>query len=592
MDVDQLLAMLGGNMVVIAGATAVVLVLVAGLVITLRRRKADTVAEDVVDEARPDPQQDPVRRRRPLVADPGPIGNPLQVKPAAMPVAAEDTSGNNDLAEPASEPLSQLQHESNRLAAMEPAELISQLIEANLPPPPHEGPLPEAIEAARWRPIVFRQFLPEGPGKDGLSFYGGQPIGPADFVWPRSHGSKGVPLTFIMQWDCAQLAVQDATGLLPKDGVLYCFLNLDWGNHEEFIEGHAFIHRSGPTDGWSEIALPQDARPVFGAEGAWQMEYCTSDVENAQDFYPRTLARFPFEPIAMNYPVAAIDLDEGERLFWSDKGAAEAVLRAHKSGIVDDGELPYFNGRTFGDPPPPFGRPFAAFPHDFGAIRILAAQMIKKLARPDDYVAKIGFPDLSDEERAERFASWRAEAKELYRLGCQRPLGQPVDQSIADDIWQWVVDRRAVVDIGFDRLVKASVDLSLGSGSKALASVPEGLIEQAMNDHALAREFMIDEHFDPAKHGTREEWARLKDAGELDTERQLHARTPAHMFGPPSYVQGDVEEMIDDHLLLLELPGNSGPEHYFGEGVLQYLIHPEDLAARRFDRVKSVLSGY
>jgi hypothetical protein len=57
-------------------------------------------------------------------------------------------------------------------------------------------------------------------------------------------------------------------------------------------------------------------------------------------------------------------------------------------------------------------------------------------------------------------------------------------------------------------------------------------------------------------------------------------------------VQGYVEELVDDHLLLLELTNCSGPEHHFGEGVLQYLITPDDLAAGRFDQVKSVLSGY
>jgi hypothetical protein len=57
-------------------------------------------------------------------------------------------------------------------------------------------------------------------------------------------------------------------------------------------------------------------------------------------------------------------------------------------------------------------------------------------------------------------------------------------------------------------------------------------------------------------------------------------------------VQGHVEELVEDHLLLLELGSGSGPEHHFGEGVLQYLITPEDLAAGRFDRVKAVLSSY
>jgi len=37
---------------------------------------------------------------------------------------------------------------------------------------------------------------------------------------------------------------------------------------------------------------------------------------------------------------------------------------------------------------------------------------------------------------------------------------------------------------------------------------------------------------------------------------------------------------------LLELSSDEGLAHYFGEGVYQFWIRPEDLAARRFDRVE------
>jgi hypothetical protein len=418
-----------------------------------------------------------------------------------------------------------------------------------------EAPRTPPVEAARWRPIVFRQFRPQGPGEDGLSFYGGLPIGPADLVWPRGHGeADGPPLTFIMQWDCAQLAAQDPTGLLPKDGALYCFLNIDWGHHEDYTCGHVFIHHPGPSEGWEEIALPDDARPVFGAEGAWQMRYCSPAIDGVGEFIPRRLARFPFEPVAIDYPVPEPEGEHGEHLFWNDEQAAEALLALMRG----DDDAPQAAAGI--DRPLAFERPFATFPHDFGAIRLLAAAVIEALDPAN--------PDLSGEEHAELFAQWNGEAQELYRLGCQRPLGHAVEQNIADDIWAWAEARKDQLIHHFDRLVVESVDLSLGTGSEALPSIPDELIVRAMRGHALASEQATDD-------GLR-----------------VHAPTPARMFGPPSYVQGHVEELVEDHLLLLELGSGSGPEHHFGEGVLQYLITPEDLAAGRFDRVKAVLSSY
>lgn len=468
------------------------------------------------------------------------------------------------------------------------AALIQRIVEDNAPPPPHEGALPPAIETARWRPILFRQFQPRHPGKDGLSFFGGRPIGPQHFEWPRAQGTKGgSPLTFIMQWDCSELSALDATGLLPTDGVLYCFLNLDWGSEEDYAVNHRFLHHPGPTAGWRQIEVPADARPIFGDQGAWQMSYCTPKVGDAAKHTPRTLARFPFDPIAIEYPEVELDQQEGERLFWSDGWAAEAVLAAQKSGLPDDGEI-----RDIERPHVPFERPFPAFPHDFGAVRTLAASVIKDLERPNRVLDKKRYPDLSDEERAAQFAQWTDEAKELYKMGCQRPLGARLEQSISDDIWAWAEARKNQLHHGFDSLVRETVNTSLGVYSEGLRVVPEAFIEEAMRGHALASEYMTHETANYAGGETFEEWQKRKEAGEVPRIRKVHAPTPAHMFGPPSFVQGDVEELIDDHILLLEISSGSGPEHHFGEGVLQYLIKPEDLAARRFDQVTSVLSAY
>ncbi|WP_034958517.1 DUF1963 domain-containing protein [Erythrobacter longus] len=439
------------------------------------------------------------------------------------------------------------------------------------------------VALARANPIVFRQFMPQSPQEDGLSFYGGEPIGPSDFEWPRQ---EGTPLTFIMQWDCMQLASQDATGLLPKDGVLYCFLNLSWGEGDG--NGHAFIHCTGPTDGWAPISPPDDAPAIFGSEGAWQVIGCTSEVDNADDYVPRIMPHFPFDPVAFDYPINEAAKEQGEHRFWSDGvQTAEALLAVEQRGKAEPSDIPDIE-----TPHQPFARPFPAFPHDFGAIRVIAAKMIEVLSHLPEHKVERLFPDLSKDEREALFASWKDEAKEVYMLGTQRPIGHRVEQNIADDIWQWVEDRKAVIDLGFQQTVLASVELSLCVGSSALGSIPDEMIERAMSNHVLAREYMVDESFGPDKHGSQDDWLQLKEAGKLERVRAVMAPAPARIFGPPSYVQGYVEEMVDDHILLLELPGGGGPGHHFGEGVLQYMIAPEDLAAGRFDQVKSVISAY
>ena len=476
---------------------------------------------------------------------------------------------------------------ANPLAGMDAATLLARIIADNAPPPPHEGPLPRAIEAARRRPIVFRVSAPEGPDTGGLSFYGGQPIGPADFIWPRSQGADGVPLTFIMQWDCAQLAPLDATGLMPDDGVLYCFIDLSWGNGSAQAQLEAFLHHSGPTEGWAEIPVPDDAPPIFGDQGPRCVAGCTDKVDDAAAFVPRIMPRFPFAPAAFDYPLTALDPAEGERLFWGDASAAPRLLAVQNEGRADTRPV-----RDIDAPRPDFARPFAAFPHDFGAVRVLAAAMLDQTRRPDRPTSKHLFSDLSDEERVARINGWHNEAKELFALGCQRPAGTAIEQQIADDVWRWAEERQGMLRFGFDNLVVRSVNLSLGVGSAAIGRIPAEWIDKAMAVHALASEYMADEAPDHSRPGGYDEWRARKEAGELPRVRNTHAPTPAHMFGPPSYVQGYVEELVDDHLLLLELTSGSGPEHHFGEGVLQYLISPEDLAARRFDRVTSVLSGY
>jgi uncharacterized protein YwqG len=64
------------------------------------------------------------------------------------------------------------------------------------------------------------------------------------------------------------------------------------------------------------------------------------------------------------------------------------------------------------------------------------------------------------------------------------------------------------------------------------------------------------------------------------------------MLAAPSDVQGDIDDRVREFLLLFEMKSKEGLAHYFGEGVYQFWIRPDDLAARRFDRVELSTTAY
>ncbi|UAB77746.1 DUF1963 domain-containing protein [Erythrobacter sp. SCSIO 43205] len=421
----------------------------------------------------------------------------------------------------------------------------------------HETTVCAEVKAARQTPIVFRQFLPQTPGTDGLSFYGGQPIGPENFQWPRERGAQGgAPLQFLMQWDCAELAGQDPTGLLPQDGVLYCFVNCDRDDEEDFLQSHAFVHHRGSSQAWGPVEIPEDAGPALGRTAAFKLSGCTDCVPDAEDYVPRVMPRFPFAPIAFTLP----DPLDNDPRYWSDAQAGEALLNLQKSS----GTAPAPTSEL-DVPRNEKGRPFPVFPHDFGAIRVIASHMIEALKSPDPVLAEALYSDLSPEERDAQFGQWFEEAKELYLLGTQRPEGHRLESNISDDIWNWFDARRGVLGGDLNAIVVEAVDLSLSVSSEALSLVPAEWIDKAMDAHALAREY------------------------ESDGILHIHAATPARMFGPPSYADSVSDTLVDEHILLLELPSGSGPQHDFGGKTLQYWITPDDLADGKFDRVKSVV---
>ncbi|MBS1802233.1 MAG: DUF1963 domain-containing protein [Acidobacteria bacterium] len=430
------------------------------------------------------------------------------------------------------------------------------------------GPSNEVIlHLAQVHPIVFMEICP--PSATGLSFYGGVPIVPPQFAWPRTSNKPGkTPLSFVMQWDCAELAAQDETGALPPDGALYLFCDLTWGEPFDF----KFVHASGPTENWTASSLPEDLPPVYGDEGAHLVPYCSSQVEKRFQDVPRLLPKWPFAPAAFSYPTLSADADADYR-FWSEAGAVSEALFS----------LQHHQGQAPTDPPRkqalPFDRPFPAFPHDFAAVRIVASELLRRLHRPDPKLLL----DKFEHDRKTTLQRWADSAADLYNSATSHSPAAAVEQSVSDRIWRRIEQMAPAVERGWDAVVQECVNTSLGIGSEASSALPANLVAECAQRHELATVHIRDEHAGSLPGG-----AEVNSA----ESRTIHAPCPNHMFGPPSFVQGHVEEYLEEWILLLELSTRKLIGHEFGEGVYQFMIRPAHLRERKFDRVKLVASAY
>ena len=449
-----------------------------------------------------------------------------------------------------------------------------------LPPFPPE--VTRVIEAARGQFIAFRgAFPPHTAG--GLSFYGGLPMGPADMAWP--HGGEGDnPLSFVIQWDCTALAPIDPTGLLPKDGVLYLFSNLGWGDNLVF----RFIHMPGGTQGWARLP-PPDNLPKLHQEREARLWGEDLPALYGLDQYPqRLLPHWPFDPVAVKYPA----LPEGSNAwdgpqYWNDSEdmtplIEEALLQAQGAG-PQPAALPNVYQ---------FARPFAAFPHDWSAVRCVAAAALDALAYRGEDRWSHYLPQAEEAEGRAQVRAWRRLALALYELAAQNPPTTALSREHADAMWERIVPLAPVYGYAFQGAAKAAVNSSLALGSEGAELIPPEWLDDCSRSHRLAVVEMRQENAPQYRKRLNIDAKQMFDAhkraeaaGELLMVRNIFAPSPHRMFGPPRSVQGDLDEIVDSYVLLLEMGSGPALGMPMGDGVLQFMIRPDDLRARRFDQV-------
>lgn len=111
----------------------------------------------------------------------------------------------------------------------------------------------QQISLLEKKAIAF-QLVKEGGLPNSRSKFGGDPLLPADFLWPSS---KDRELDFFLQVDLSEIASLDAENQLPKSGLLTFFYDVEnqpWGEDPADADGHrvvyftdqTFIKRSAP----------------------------------------------------------------------------------------------------------------------------------------------------------------------------------------------------------------------------------------------------------------------------------------------------------------------------------------------------------
>jgi hypothetical protein len=432
-----------------------------------------------------------------------------------------------------------------RLVARTSREASASAISA--PPPPR--PETPSHLAGPDQAVLFRQHFPPRP--EALSYWGGAPLVPEGFIWPSFTTPEGDDraLHFILQLDCAAIAGAAELGL-PDQGVLYFFVDLDWGRFWEC----RVVHAEGDPRAFAPAPLPPALPPAYGDRGVWR--YVRNDEE-----WPRLLPRWSFDPVVVRGQELGPPADEDEaeeRRFWPGTIDLATALAGIDGAILDS---QYYQNGYDGDGR--LLRPFANFPHGWQAVRMAMIELARQAKRGhlDGYVKR---GDMTEAERDAYLAALQAAtAHWAARADAEMPAA-PLDSADSDAVWQVFLDFQEVALFGLSNVVKESIDATVASNPSAREILPDEALALVGSSHAL---------------GTR-------------GESGLHINTPDHLLGPPSYVQGDADERLGERRLLFEMSSNEPIAHFFGEGVYQFWIRPDDLAARRFDRVELSGSAY
>ncbi len=134
-------------------------------------------------------------------------------------------------------------------------------------PQPDRSALTECLSALLRNAIVSEHEETDCEPPLGTSKMGGKPHLPAGFVFPYCDGAdwegnrEHHPLSFVAQFNLAEVAEFDRDGLLPKQGCLYFFYDIiaqPWGFDPADADGARVYYYDVPAADLAETDLPED----------------------------------------------------------------------------------------------------------------------------------------------------------------------------------------------------------------------------------------------------------------------------------------------------------------------------------------------
>lgn len=414
----------------------------------------------------------------------------------------------------------------------EPAEL-----EPEAPP----SSLPTPLVASRQQAIVLRQHFPPHRSPEGRSWLGGTPVLPGAAEWPVN-SATGKPLHFLFQLDLAEVPDEAGLGLLPTEGALALFLDLDWGPGEAFRVIHAQGYAGTP---WHALDVPPNLAMAYGDEAALVWPWALTPEHGTQ-----ILPRWPIAP-------RLITLPEADMAGWPHNAATARALLAAQG--VDELAPALTLADFHGADGQGFEPLWYGYPQDWIAVQIVSAALVREADRASRTVLDDPYPGLESEERSAQIKAVREEAQAWFDHALNNPALTALAPPVRKAFWDWLSTHRALAEHVMPEAVEAAIETTLHASPAEAAKFPEEVTARIAYRHALARR----------------------------TPEGVIAPPPARLLAPAS---GDAG-LTGTHLLLLELPTNPALGHHFGGGALQWWITPGDLADRRFDAVVMTRAG-
>lgn len=424
---------------------------------------------------------------------------------------------------------------------------------------------------------IFRRLLSSPTTRSAPSYFGGLPILPPSTAWPRL--STGEHCSFIGQIDLGSLQASALLAPLPSQGSLLFFADTDTTRvaPESGLEG-AVLFVPGTTAGLTEAVPPATLMTLYGSQGDPRWWF---DDANGKSSLAGVFPRWPvegvlvdtFQPYHPGSPTGLVNEADHDPDFFDEVDRYAAVTEAMQdqawkralgfapSRAVADTLVSSFAKRGTDWPfhSPERGRawmPDEAWPYVWINVRIAAAKLLEQCRRTKNDTAAI----------ATVASEWLQKA----------PSGRAFEEVVAEEkdaIRSWL----ASLHVGSPPVIE---------GYKINNVIAESVVVGA--DFVFGYAPHLASRLPPALHRLVESRAAPCRTWGGETQLMQH-----QLLGHPSDVQGAPARMEPDHTLLMQFDSDDATFWMWGDaGVLQFWIRPEDLSARRFDRVVLTAEGF